>query len=555
MLPTQRPTGLSKLIALFAILPAVALALTACDGSSAPEPLQRPGTGIPVSGATFSDITAETGIDHVFSVANTDSVSDPVHMGGGLAAADFDGDGLTDLYFVAGNGSRNALFRNDGDNRFLNVSAAWGLDVSHLGSGPAFADLDGDRDLDLFVGGVDGDRYFLFRQDPAGFTDMTDSSGLTISAQNTFSAGFSDYDMDGDLDLVLSHWGNGQQPDTQTLWQNNGDGTFTSASIQSRIAEQLIGQPIGMPGSVDYTFAPVFSDIDRDGDPDLLFAADFGTSMIFENNGDATFRNTTDRNVIVDHNGMGSVTGDYDNDGDIDWFVTSIFGSPGSAIGPRIGNRLYRNDGNGTFADVTDAAGVADGGWGWAACMQDFDNDGDLDIFHVNGWNKSDQGNTGNFNGYAADQVRYFESRGDGTFLNVATDARLTDTGQGRGAACFDSDRDGDIDIVLTNNHHVDSVVFYRNELSSNNHWLGIRLVGKGLNGAGIGARIDVTVNGRTQVREISASNNFVSQSPAEAHFGLGASELADVVVYWPDGGRTELNAVAADQLLTIGQN
>ncbi len=554
MLPNKRPAGLFTLIAVIAFLLALSLVLPGCGGTSAPEPLHRPVPGAVTSRATFSDISTESGIDHVFTVADPDNVSEPVHMGGGLAAADFDGDGYSDLYFVAGNGSRNALFRNDGNNRFTNVSATLGLDVSHLGSGPAFADLDGDGDLDLFIGAVDGDRYFLFRQDADGFTDVTANSGLAITAANTFSAGFTDYDMDGDLDLVLSHWGNGQQPDTQTLWQNNGDGTFTTASIQSRIAEQLIGQAIGMPGSVDYTFAPVFSDIDTDGDPDLLFAADFGTSMVFENNGDATFLNTTDRNVIVDRNGMGSVTGDSDNDGDLDWFVTSIFGNPDLVNGPNIGNRLYRNDGSGKFEDMTEAAGVADGGWGWAACMQDFDNDGDLDIFHVNGWNKTYPGNSSGFSEYASDQVRYFESRGDGTFVNAATEAQLMDTGQGRGAVCFDSDRDGDIDIVLTNNHHVDSVVFYRNDLSGSNHWLGIRLVGKGLNTAGIGARIEVTDGNRTQVREVSAGNNYVSQSPAEAHFGLGASQSVDVVVYWPDGGRTELNRVAADQLLTIAQ-
>ena len=554
MLPNKRPAGLFTLIAVIAFLLALSLALPGCGGTSAPDPLHRPVPGAATSRATFSDVSTESGIGHVFTVADPGNVSEPVHMGGGLAAADFDGDGYTDLYFVAGNGSRNALFRNEGNNRFTNVAATLGLDVSHLGSGPAFADLDGDGDLDLFIGAVDGDRYYLYRQDAGGFTDVTANSGLAITAANTFSAGFTDYDMDGDLDLVLSHWGNDQQPDTQTLWQNNGDGTFTSASIQSRIAEQLIGQPTGMPGSVDYTFAPVFSDIDADGDPDLLFAADFGTSMVFENNGDATFLNTTDRNVIVDRNGMGSVTGDYDNDGDMDWFVTSIYGNPDLVNGPNIGNRLYRNDGSGKFEDVTEAAGVADGGWGWAACMQDFDNDGDLDIFHVNGWNKTYPGNSSGFSEYARDQVRYFESRGDGTFVNAATEAQLIDTGQGRGAVCFDSDRDGDIDIVLTNNHNVDSVVFYRNDLSGSNHWLGMRLVGKGLNTAGIGARIEVTDGNRTQVREVSAGNNYVSHSPAEAHFGLGTSQSVDVVVYWPDGDRTELDNVAADQLVTIAQ-
>ena len=217
-----------------------------------------------------------------------------------------------------------------------------------------------------------------------------------------------------------------------------------------------------------------------------------------------------------------------------------------------IGNRLYRNLGDGTFEDVTEAAGVANGGWG--SCMEDFDNDGDLDIFHVNGWNTVDPRDTGRTDEYSNDQVRYFESQGDGTFIEAATDAGLTDTGQGRGVVCFDSDRDGDLDIVITNNQDVGSVVFYRNDLIQNAHYLGIKLFGNGLNTAGIGARIEVTDGATTQIREIRAGNNFVSQNPSEAHLGLGSIQNVDVTVFWPDGSQSALADVAADQLLTITQ-
>lgn len=130
----------------------------------------------------------------------------------------------------------------------------------------------------------------------------------------------------------------------------------------------------------------------------------------------------------------------------------------------------------------------------------------------------------------------------------------MIDTGQGRGVACFDSDRDGDIDLVLTNNQNVKSVAFYRNELSGGNGYLTIRLSGNSLNSSAIGALVEITDGTRTQIREIRASNNFVSQGPAEAHFGLGPAALVDVTVFWPDGTQTTMNGMTANQLLTIVQ-
>jgi len=518
-----------------------------------PPPLNPPpGSGF-VTQTTFSNTSATAGLNHRFSIADVAATSDPAKMGGGVAAADFDQDGDIDLYFVGGDGAANALFRNDGGNQYSEIAASLNLDAVHMGSGAAFADIDGDGDLDIFVGSVEGDPFYLFRRDGDRYTDVTQISGITITANNTISAGFADYDMDGDLDLFLAHWGNPPQADTETLWQNNGDGTFTNASIQSEIAAQIIGPKGELSGFFDYSFAPVFADIDNDGDPDILLASDFGSSKIFKNNGDGSFLDITDRDVIIDRNGMGSSAGDYDNDGDMDWFVTSIYESSGLPEA-NFGNRLYRNLGDGTFEDVTDESGVANGGWGWASCMQDFDNDGDLDIFHVNGWDRVDPREAGGPDDFTDDQVRYFESQGDGTFVESATEAGLIDTGQGRGAACFDSDRDGDIDIVITNNQDVRSVVFYRNELANDNHYLALKLIGSGLNTAAIGARIEVTDGNLTQIREISAGNNFVSQSPAEAHFGLGAIQNVDVTVNWPDGTQSRLLNEAVDRLLIITQ-
>lgn len=145
------------------------------------------------------------------------------------------------------------------------------------------------------------------------------------------------------------------------MWRNNGDLTFTNTSIESGIANDLVEL------DTDWSYTPNFSDIDSDGDGDLLMTSDLQESQVYRNNDDGTFTRITDRDVIVDQNGMGTAVGDYDNDGDMDWFVTSIHNLD-NVGGTRFGNRLYRNDGTGTFTDITDDSGVANGGWGWGAC-------------------------------------------------------------------------------------------------------------------------------------------------------------------------------------------
>ncbi len=516
-----------------------------------PPPVFTPGT-------TFFDGTGGSNMIRSFEIIG-EGTTDVAEIGGGLAAADIDDDGDIDMYVVGGNGMPNSMYRNEGNNVFVDVASEVGLDITHLGSGPAFGDIDGDNDLDLFVGAVEGDPVYLFRNDGLTFTDITATSGLNLRPGNTVSASFSDYDLDNDLDLVLAHWGNDPEPDTETIWQNNGDGTFVTASIPSGIAENLIIDTGNNAPLFDFTFAPMLSDIDRDGDPDLLFAADFKTGRIFLNNGDGTFSDITDNEVVIDRNGMGGAAGDYDNDGDMDWFVTSIFEVPSISSDPNPGNRLYRNEGGGVFSDVTAEADVADGGWGWAVCMEDFDNDGDLDIFHVNGWEEVDPREEAGVNDYTFDQVRYFENvpeftESQGIFIEAADQMGLVDNGQGRGVVCFDSDRDGDVDLVITNNQVHKGIVFYRNELDNNNIYLNIRLLSNTLNSKGVGAFIQIDDGNLEQVREIRAGNHFVSQNPAEAHFGLGGQTSADITVYWPDGSTSTMINVSANQEYVITQ-
>jgi hypothetical protein len=172
----------------------------------------------------------------------------------------------------------------------------------------------------------------------------------------------------------------------------------------------------------------------------------------------------------------------------------------------------------------------------------------------VNGWEQIDPRDAGGPNDYTFDQIRYFESQGDGTFVEAAQEAGLVDTGQGRGVACFDADRDGDLDLVITNNDELKSVVVYENLYAGSNHFLTVRLNGNGINTDAIGAMIEISDGSRTQIREIRAGNHFVSQNPAEAHFGLGSAMTVSMTIFWPDGTQSVLNNVSADQYLVVDQ-
>ncbi|MYA17347.1 MAG: CRTAC1 family protein [Gammaproteobacteria bacterium] len=537
------------------LAPAVTTVLCACGGGGGgvgPAPPTNPGGNVPAAPEPEpADISFvrdnDAGLnERAFGGGALTLMSDPELFSGGIAAADYDGDGDVDLYVVGGNTTPNHLYQDQGDGTYVEVAASVGLDLTHWGSGPAFGDVDGDGDLDLFIGAVEGNPIHLFEnrlREEGRFVDVTPWTGVVDTAQNTMGGTFYDYDRDGDLDLFLTHWDNPYVPgiDTQTVWRNNGDWTFTSRGLESGISETLVED------EDDFSFAANFADIDNDGDGDLLMSADFNDSQVYLNNDDGTFTNITDTEVIVDQSGMGGAVGDFDNDGDMDWFVTSIYNLDETG-GNKFGNRLYRNDGTGVFEDVTVVSRTDDGGWGWAACAEDFDNDTRVDIVHVNGWLNLLEKDYRNI------PVRFFHNRGDHTmvFRDRAEEVGLRNDGQGRGIACFDAEGDGDVDIVLSNNGP-DNVVLYRNSTDNDNHWLGIRLRSAGENTKGVGARITVTTAEGTQIRDLGGKNHYVSHSPLEEHFGLRSATTADVTVRWPDGSTTDMSDVAADQRITIG--
>ena len=483
-------------------------------------------------------------------------------MTGGAAAGDFDGDGYVDLVITRLD-DYDLLLRNRGDGTFEDVTRRWGLDdFREATNGAVWGDIDNDGDLDLFITAVGGTRHWLFvNEGRNGFVEEGMKRGAALDTDDQrvgFSASFGDYDGDGWIDLHVTEWRPsqlvGEGSTGVRLLRNRGaaaPGYFDDVTMEAGVnMVGVVSQTQDTLTEGTFAFASGFVDLDGDGLLDLTVASDFGTTRLFWNDGDGTF---TDGTVMAwvgtAQNAMGLTFGDYDLDGDFDWFVTSVYqtssGSPGTeGPGPRDGNRLYRNEGNRRFSDRTDAANVRNGGWGWGAAFFDAENDGDLDLVMTNGMEVMP--------GQDADPMRYWENDGAGGFRSRSTVVGLDDRGDGKGLLVLDIENDGDLDILVLNNGA--PPLLFRNESTGTGNWLRVTAEGVQSNRDGSGARVTVHAAGMLpMVRQVGASTHFLGQSDERLHFGLGGSERVSLEVYWPASGiSTRYDDVPANSWILV---
>lgn len=507
------------------------------------------------------DITAAAGIEFVHSIGDDELSNIVESTGAGCAFIDYDNDGDLDIYLVngrylkgissikgrAGDGKlKNALYQNNGDGSFTDVTDEAGVGDRGFGMAVASADIDNDGDGDLFI--TNYDRDTLYRNNGDGtFTDITETAGVGSELWSV-GATFLDYDHDGYLDLFVGGYLR-YDPDYRyyyaaeafpgplayrgqfdTLYRNRGDLTFEDVTKSVGLLTDR-GRAMGVSAC----------DFDDDGRQDIYIANDGMENYLYRSTAAGKFTNIALRTgSAFGQNGeatsaMGPEFGDFDNDGLMDLLV------PDMGYGC-----LYRNTDRGFFQEKSAELGLARvlGQYtSWSGNFADFDNDGWLDVFISNG----------DSHHLEAEEDLLFLNDGGKRFNDVSADLGkdFQVKGVGRGSAVGDLDNDGDLDLLVLNLNGKPRL--FRNDGGNGHNWLMIRCIGTTGNRDAIGARIRVTIGDLTQTRDIRSSSGYLSQSDPRAHFGLGDSTKVDrVEISWP-GGRTQiLKNVAANQVLTV---
>ncbi len=497
--------------------------------------------------------------------------------GSGVAFIDYDNDGWPDIFLVTGSrfhdlppgpAPSNRLFRNNRNGTFTDVTEKAGLLRSGWGQGVCVGDYDNDGFDDLFVT-YWGEDVLYHNNGDGTFTDVTHKAAVGGDSRRwSTGCAFVDVDRNGHLDLFVTHYidfslQNAKDPgsnpycnyrglavncgprglvgETNTLYRNNGDGTFTDVSTSSGIRAATGCFGLGV----------LTGDFDNDGWPDIYVASDSTPSLLFMNNHDGTFREEgTLRGVAFNEEGseqagMGVAAADYDHNGWLDILKTNF--------SDEVPN-LYQNTGKAVFTDVSGPAGINRQTHfvGWGCGFFDPDNDGYADIFYCNGHVYPELDRIHVDTAYRQPRVLY-RNRGDGTFEDVSNLAgtSVTTPTTGRGCAFGDVNNDGNIDIVINNQNAAPSLLV--TTADNPHHWINMRLVGVKSNRSAIGARVRCVGGALTQIDEVRSGGSYLSQGDLRLHFGLAQSRIVDLIeIRWPSGAVDQLHDVEANRFIQI---
>jgi hypothetical protein len=538
-------------------------------------------------GSWFEEVAERSGVRHKhtnrsFKNAYARIMEGYTALGAAVAVGDYDANGFEDFFATdSQEHGKNLLYRNNGDFTFTEVGEAAGVangnDGSNVSADALWFDYNNDGRLDLLVVRFGHTQLFENLGDGT-FKDVSTQARLNQQYLNSIVAIAFDYDRDGYLDILLGNYFqpvNLFSPSTPhffpesfeaanngggvTLYRNNRDGTFTD--VTDKVGLRFTG----------WTLDLGHADVDHDGDDDLYVAVDFGSDRFFVNNGGGTFTDVTEQAIGIDtKKGMNADWGDFNNDGLFDMYVTNITDEY-----MREGNFLWKNNGDLTFTDVARETGTHDTGWGWAGKFFDYDNDGWLDLYVVNGWVSAGEENyvvdifqlittpdvdlsdarnwppMGNKTLSGYQEKCLFHNQEGTLFRNEAARHGLNSKLDGRGIAVADFDNDGRLDVLVSNASA--RSLLYRNIQPTGNHWVQFRLQGTRSNPLAVGARLWVTAGGQTQVGFVNGGNGFASQSSLRVHFGLGkATPIELLEVAWPSGARQTFANLQPDRIYAI---